>query len=175
MTVENNDAKIVRITNIADFDFTPELGAMYGGVPYFVASGQSLLAPYGVGYHLARALARQIFLQGAPGRTDKELAGKGKDKPLWDDDSLKRKIEEIMTEEYAEEKPPVLTQDQIMQEKVKELNKDMEKIEDNSDEELEVKDPKTYKDKGEVIEALKAKGIKFDARKSKTALEEMLK
>ena len=170
----NNDLKIVRISNISPFDFTAELGAMFNGVPYFVAAGGSLLAPYAIGNHLATALAKQMLIQKAPIRDSNNTDGKGSDRPLWTPDTLDNLKAKIMKEVYEEEAVTPMSPHDVMAKKVKDLNKDQQ--EDGvTPKDVEVKDPVTYKDKKEVIEALEAKKITFDARKTKVQLEKLLK
>lgn len=121
---QNNDHKIVRFTNIADFDFVPEMGAMYGGVPYFVSAGKSMLMPLSIADHLATHLSRQIIIKKAPIRDDKEIDGKGSDRKLWEPQhivELKGKI--VSSEIYQEERPAPTTPEQVLARKVEELNK----------------------------------------------------
>jgi hypothetical protein len=167
MLPTNNDNKIVRFTNIAPFDFTPEMGAMYGGVPYSVSSGKSLLMPFTIGDHLATHLARQIIIQKAPIRDEKEIDGKGSDRHLWDDGAINDLKAKIVREVYEEEKQPVASADQLMKEKVEELNRS----------DILPEQPLNtagYKDKAEVVTELNKRGVKFDARKSKADLEKLL-
>jgi len=180
--MNESDYKIVRITNISDFDFTGELGARFGGRDFFVASGESLLVPLTVGDHLATHLARQIMIKKAPERNAGQLDGKGSDRPLWDDaiiDELKKKI---MVEVYEEEKKAPLSEADRMAKRVDELNKVTVPEEEeggNVDASgivpVESDNPNEYKDKSQVIEELNKRGTSFDARASKANLEELLK
>lgn len=164
-----DQSKIVRVTNISNFDFIPEMGAMYGGVPYFVAAGKSLLMPLPVGRHLAKHLARQIMLRNAPTRTEKEMDGKGSVNKLWDPEGEKRLVAKIMTEVYEEEPVKVLSEAELQKKRIDDLN-DKEAGEGQPG----VGSASTYKDKGEVIAELKKREIPFDARKSKADLEKLL-
>lgn len=161
--------KIVRFTNIAAFDFLPEMGAMYGGIPYFVARGKSLLMPLPIGRHLAKHLARQIMLQKAPSRTEKELDGKGSDRKLWDARGVDELMAKIITEVYEEEAPKVLSEAEIQAKRIADLNKG-----EADDGQPGIGSPSSYKDKAEVIAELKKREIPFDARKSKADLEKLL-
>lgn len=167
--MNQNDHTVVRFTNIADFDFTAEMGAMYGGVPYFVPAGKSLLVPKTIGLHLAKHLARQVFIQKAPIRDDKEIDGKGTDRPLWDTDKLIAVAAQMISEEYSEEKPAVRTEAEMLSEKVKELNNTFK------EEGTPSESPKDYVDKAEVIAELERRDIPHDKRKTKNALEQLLK
>jgi hypothetical protein len=174
----------VRITNIAHFDFTGDLGARYGGRDFFIPAGESLLTPKTIGEHLAKHLARQILIQKAPIRDAKETDGKGSDRPLWDDAQIEDLMKEIMVEVYQEEKPRVLSEDERMAAKIAELNKAEKEAErergGNVDASSIVPVEGTtgdivYKDKAQVIAELNAKGVQFDARASKQKLEDLLR
>jgi hypothetical protein len=179
--MNESDYKIVRITNISDFDFTGELGARFGGRDFFVAAGESLLVPLTVGDHLAMHLARQIIIKKSPVRDGSQLDGKGSDRPLWDDAVIENLKSQIMVEVYEEDKKRPLSEADRMAEKVAELNKvvapeadgnvDASGITPVEDSNSEI----AYKDKAQIIEELKSKGTPFDARASKTKLEELLK
>lgn len=201
---QNNDFKIVRFTNIAPFDFSSEMGAMYGGQPYFVPSGKSLLMPLTVGDHLATHLARQIIIQKAPIRDEKELDGKGSDRKLWDPKHIEDLKAQIVSQVYEEEQQAPKTRDEMLRAKIDELNKQFPEAHLQNGAPTAPPPPapaptpsvvpaatvvaptapttppadtgpKVYQDKAEVIAALKAKDIKFDARKSKSDLEKLLK
>ena len=120
--MNESDYKIVRVTNISNFDFTGELGARFGGRDFFVASGESLLVPLTVGDHLATHLARQILIQEAPIRDGSQTDGKGSDRPLWDDAVIKELKDKIMVNVYEEEKQKPVSEADRMAAKVKELN-----------------------------------------------------
>lgn len=179
--MNESDYKIVRITNISDFDFTGELGARFGGRDFFVPAGGSLLVPLSVGDHLAMHLARQILIRKAPTRDVGQLDGKGSDRPLWDDAVISELKSKIMAEVYEEEKKNPLSEADRMAAKVEELNRVVTpEIGGNVDASgvVPVEDSNSalaYKDKAQIIEELKAKGVSFDARASKTKLEELLK
>lgn len=182
--MNENDLKIVRITNISDFDFTGELGARYGGRDFFVPAGESLLAPLTVGDHLATHLARQIMLKKAPVRDGSEVDGKGSDRPLWNDQSIEELKKLILAEVYEEEKPKVLSKEEELAKKVEELNKATapspdEIIDGNVDASGIIPTESTtseitYKDKSQVIAELTKREVKFNARDSKANLEKLL-
>lgn len=181
-----SDFKVVRIKNIADFDFTGELGARYGGRDFFIPAGKSLLMPLTVGDHLATHLARAILLKRAPGRTDAEMNGKGSVLPLWNEQAEAELKKQIIEEVYEEERKPELSEADRMHQKVQDLNKVEKEIENDGAPEggnvsaanIEISEeqsaPIVYQDKAEVIAALEKKGIKFDARASKDNLEALL-
>lgn len=183
-----NDLKVVRIKNIADFDFTGELGARYGGRDFFIPAGKSLLMPLTVGDHLATHLARAIMLKRSPTRTEAEMDGKGSVLPLWSDEAVANLKKQIIEEVYEEERAPVQSEAERMHARVQELNKSEAAIaaEDSgapSGGNVSAADivpvdeqtgPIVYQDKSEVIAALEKKGIKFDARSSKANLEALL-
>ena len=165
-SVQSNANKIVRVTNISNFDFTPEMGAMYGGVPYFVPAGKSLLMPMPVGKHLATHLARQIMLRKAPTRTDTELDGRGSDRKLWDQAGVHELVAKIVTDVYEEQVAAPQSEAQILAAKVEELNKS-----NPSEDPVSASD---YKDKSDVIAELQKRNIPFNARLSKANLEKLL-
>lgn len=182
--MNESDYKIVRITNISDFDFTGELGARYGGRDFFIPAGGSLLTPLTVGDHLATHLARQILIRKAPTRDAGQIDGKGSDRPLWDDSVISELKAKIMVEVYEEDKKAPLTEAERMAQKVADLNKAVPPepkttggnvdasgivpVEDSANSAI------VYKDKAQVIEELKKKGVSFDARASKDKLENLL-
>lgn len=181
--MNESDYKIVRVTNISDFDFTGELGARFGGRDFFVPAGGSLLCPLTVGDHLATHLARQILIKKAPIRDANQIDGRGSDRPLWDDAVIAELKSKILAEVYEEEKKTPLTEGERMAKKVEELNKVVSTAEsvggnvdasgivpadDNAGSTI------VYKDKAQVIEELRKKGVNFDARANKQKLEELL-
>ena len=181
--MNENDLKIVRITNISDFDFTGELGARYGGRDFFVPAGESLLAPLTVGDHLATHLARQIMLKKAPIRDGSEVDGKGSDRPLWNDQSIEELKKLILAEVYEEEKPKVLSKEEELAKKVEELNKVIAPTAEEADGNVDASgiiptdsttSEITYKDKAQVIAELTKREVKFNARDSKANLESLL-
>ena len=183
--MNESDYKIVRITNISDFDFTGELGARYGGRDFFIPAGGSLLTPLTVGDHLATHLARQIMIRKAPTRDANQTDGKGSDRPLWDDAAISELKAKIMVEVYEEDKKAPQTEADRMAQRVADLNKVLppeskEEVSGNADASgiVPVEDSASstivYQDKAQVIEKLKAKGVSFDVRASKTKLEDLL-
>lgn len=182
--MNESDYKIVRLTNISDFDFTGELGARFGGRDFFVPAGGSLLCPLTVGDHLATHLARQILIRKAPVRDGGQVDGKGSDRPLWDDAVIGELKSKILAEVYEEAKQAPITEAERMAQKVVELNKVVAPVDEkggNVDAStiVPVDDAPgstlAYKDKAQIIEELRKKGIAFDARAGKDKLEELLK
>ena len=179
----NNEFKVVRITNISNFDFTGELGARYDGKSYFVATGESLLVPFVLGDHLAKHLAQAILIKGAPLRDAKELDGKGSDRPLWDEQAIVELKAKIMTDVYEEEKTAPLSESERMAKKVEELNKVTATEELNGGNidasaivptEIINAESVIYKDKAQVIAELQKREVNFNARSSKKDLETLL-
>ncbi len=182
--MNENDVKIVRITNISNFDFTGELGARYGGRDFFIPAGESLLTPKTIGEHLAIHLARQMLLKKAPIRDAKETDGNGSDRPLWDDAAIDELKSKIMVDVYQEEKPRVMSEDERLAAKVADLNRTERENEKESGGNVDASNivpvegttgDIVYKDKSQVIADLRAKGIQFDARASKAKLEDLLR
>lgn len=167
--------KVVRLTNKTDFDFTPQMGAMYGGVAYTLPAGKSMLLPKPVALLLAKHLARQVFIKRAPIRDEKEIDGKGSDRALWTDEQITETLARFISEEYEEEKPAPQTEAQMIQAKVEALNREYP-VEEKKEVVETVSAPTTgYSDKADVIAELQKRGIKFDARTSKAKLEELIK
>lgn len=172
--MNENDTRIVRIRNIFDFDFTGELGARYGGRDFPIPAGSSLLVPFPLGDHLATHLARQSIIRNAPLRDGSETDGKGSDRPLWSDQAIEDVKKRLISDVYEEEKAPVLSEADRMAAKIEELNSNFEPKADEEPVIDPTASPVEYKDKAEVIEALKKRGITFNARSSKATLEGLL-
>lgn len=180
--MNENDLKIVRVTNISDFDFTGELGARYNGRDFVIQAGKSLLVPFAVGNHLATHLARQIVIQKSPIRDESEINGKGSDRPLWNDSTIDELRKKIMVDVYEEEVQVQESDADKLARRVEELNKLSEEDDDvlNVDT-LEIKptDPEKsgviYKDKAQIIAELKKREVKFNARDTKANLEKLLR
>lgn len=203
LKAQRDAARIVRITNPFDFDYTHA----WGGVPYTLPVGKPLLFPYPLGLHLATHLARQALIRKAPMRDANEIDGKGKDRPLWSEESIQELIKTIMVEEYTEEIKAPVSEAELMARKIAELQKQFDDFKGGApanntagttpatiepaaaapaepaapvvsvtDEATAQVDPENtvYKDKAEVIAELTKRGIKFDARKNKTELEKLL-
>src|SRR3954466_15820698 len=96
---QTDAARIVKLTNVFDFDFTHA----WGGVPYTLPAGKSLLFPYPLADHLATHLARHSLIRKAPTRDDGEIDGRGKDRPLWSEEAIADIKAKLMSEMYTEE------------------------------------------------------------------------
>ena len=158
-------SKTVVFENIADFDFTPQMGAMYGGVGYQVNMGERKLFPWDLADHLAGALAKQMFLRkdkSLPQYDPNDKTG-GLGAVLWNDESINALKAKMLGEPVLAPKEVVMTEAQKTQAKVDELNRVEPEIATTG-----------YKDKSEVIAELQKKGIQFDARQSKATLEKLL-
>jgi len=114
--VDPNDFKVVEFRNSTDFDFTPELGAMYDGRPLFVGAGESRQFPYHIGNRLANNLAKAIMVKGAPPHDPNEKNPTGSS--LWDETKLTNLKNSFITELYTEEKPIAQSQTDILMAKV---------------------------------------------------------
>ncbi len=198
-----NEARVVKLTNPFDFDYTHA----YGGVPYQLRAGSTQLFPWAIGDHLATHLARQAIIRKAPLRDENAADGRGgestrSDRPLWDDTAIDELKKKILSEAYTEEVAPPTSDAEMWKKKFDELNAKIglnpEVIKATaetpvvSSSDLPIQPPadndhvaagasqfpaadgKTYQDKQEVIAALTKKGIKFDARSSKATLEKLL-
>ena len=173
-TVTNpNDFKVLELFNSTDFDFTPELGAMYDGRPLFVKSGERKQFPYHVGYRLAVNLAKVVLIKGAPVSDPDKVDPVGK--PLWGEEGVQKLADSFITELYMDEKPVVESETDKLMAKVDALEKLFkEKNETNPIEEGKVVSLGEYLDKQEVIAELEKRGIKHDKRSTKETLEKLL-
>jgi hypothetical protein len=173
--INPNDYKVVEFINSTDFDFTPELGAMYDGRPFFVKSGEKRQLPYHVGHRLAENLAKQVLLKGAPAHDPKENNPVGT--PLWDTAGLDRLKNSFLVELYSEEKAVSKTETDLLMERVKMLEEKFGSTKESEKSDIEDKGStgsNTFKDKQEVIAELEKRGIKHDKRSTKDALEKLL-
>ena len=163
---ENKDLQIVKVTNISNKNFTADSGARFNGRDYSIPAGKSLRCPQTLGEHLAKHLARMIFMQNA------EISGKQNELAIWSEEDEKNLINKIISFEEMEESIQHKTADDILKEKVMQLNQDV------GEEVLEINDKNgnvVYNDKAEIIAELEKRGITFNPRSSKSVLEELLK
>jgi hypothetical protein len=169
-----NDVKVVTFKNIASFDFTPALGAMFNSRPIFgkveagkIVVGEELFFPYHIGRRLAINLAKAILVKELPlpdhGKGDPSVTPKG-----FGDEQIKDLVVRILVSEYKEEKPIKESETDVLLRKFEELNKTVEDLKGSKI------TSEGFKDKKQVIEELTKKGITFDARKSKAELEKLL-
>lgn len=189
---QKDSARIVRVTNPFDFEYTHA----WGGVPYTLPVGKPLLLPYPLADHLATHLARQAIIRKAPKRDASETDGKGSSEALWTDDSIEALKKTIMVDEYQETQAPVKTEAEILRDKIDELNRAFNEFKEERDgnapitpaeisgdsepvvvapSEDAIPNTGTYLDKAEVIAELDKRGVKYDARASKANLEALLK
>ncbi len=184
------EATVVRFTNIFDFDYTHA----YGGVPYQLRAGETLLFPWAIGDHLATHLARQALIRKAPIRDENDPDGRGgetkrSDRPLWDDTAIDALKSRIIQEAYTEARPAVMTEAERYKQKFDELNKQFPGLAKDDTQtpppadndhvatgasQFPAADGKVYQDKAEVIAALTAKGIAHNPRATKANLEKLL-
>jgi hypothetical protein len=171
-----NDHKVVTFKNIAVFDFTPALGAMFNSRPIFgkvakdrIVVGEELFFPYHIGRRLAINLAKAMLVAVIPppeyGKGDPAQAGS---KSSFGDEEINNLVGKILVSEYSEEKPIQESETDKLLKKFEELNKTVESLK------AEKVSVDGFKDKKQVIEELTKKGITFDARKSKAELEKLL-
>lgn len=172
-----NEGKVVSFTNISSQDFTHP----YGGAPYFVPAGQTLLFPYHLGKHLAKHLARKMLLsedKGAQAWDPKDPSmANGNGTVLWNQETENKLIEKILGQSYTHEVPRKKTEEEILREQVAELNKFKDEYLKKNDlkaQTNELASTEGFKDKGQLIAELKALGQTVDARKSKASLEAQL-
>jgi hypothetical protein len=174
-----NDFKVVEFHNSTDFDFTPELGAMYDGRALFVSSGERRQFPYHVGNRLAINLAKVVLLKGAPAHDPKDLNPVGHS--LWSEERLNALKNSFLTVLYQEEKPIAMSETDRLMARVAELEKNFKKEPAESAKTdapvntgSETVSPKMYVDKSEVIAELEKRGIAHDKRQSKANLEKLI-
>lgn len=161
--MHENDYKVVKFTNIADFDFLPAMGAQYAGKPFPILKGQSKFFPFTVGDKLAKHLAQQIMLRGA--RAVDDAAKNPNGSVLWTEEDIKKLKGKILEEVYTESGPAPQSQTDILLSRVASLNETT-----GGD-----ANPATYLDKKKIVEALKKLGVTFSPRASKDELEALLK
>lgn len=191
-----NEAKVVRFTNIFDFDYTHA----YGGVPYQLRAGETLLFPWVIGDHLATHLARQALIRKAPYRDENSTDGRGgettrSDRPLWDDTAIDALKAKILQDAYTEQRETPVSEAEKLRQKVEDLNKQFPGLvkETSPTEAVNAQPPAdndhvlegasqfpasdgvVYADKAEVIAALEKKGVTFNPRATKATLEKLLK
>ena len=167
MQFTEKDLKVGTVTSLTDFDFTPEMGAMYGGRPFPLRKGESLTISLTVAEHLAKHLARQVLLRGAPAPS---ADGTGNGRALWTEDSLAKLISTFVRVVGGIDSPKTLTKEEILLDNAKLAAQSGIMEEETSLEE----NASTFKDKKEVIDELTKRGITFDARASKANLEKLL-
>lgn len=181
-----NDFKVVEFFNSTDFDFTPELGAMFDGRPLKVDSGQRKQFPYHIGHRLAVNLAKAVLIKGAPLHDPNSNNPVGT--PLWGDEKVRALEASFITELYTDEKPVAMNETDRLMNRVAELEKLFQKKEAEkpldaprevvkSIQELVAPEtivPKVYQDKQEVIAELEKRNIKFDRRQNKDNLMKLL-
>lgn len=174
---------IVTIKNISTFDFTPNLGAMFGGRPYFVKVGETLQMPEPAGYRMAVNLAKAILNDKMPIAE----GGKGDDRSTlgaYSEEDVDKLVAEIIISTTREEKKPVLSETDRINAKIEELNNLKAKLEEKYLNPTETTEQPTgnpnstvsssFTDKAEVIAELEKRGIKFDRRQNKANLEKLL-
>lgn len=167
MNPNANEYRVVTFKNITDNDFTPALGAMFNSKHFFIKAGETMNLPYDVGYRLAVNLAKAIIVGAAPA----PKYGEGNDtqtSTLMTEKDIQTYVDKILISDYQEEKAYQMTAEDKLNARIDELNKKLESVVDTKI------STEGYSDKKEVIEALKAKGITHNPRKSKEELEALL-
>lgn len=190
-----NDFKVVEFFNSTDFDFTPELGAMFDGRPLFVGSGEKRQFPYHIGHRLATNLAKAVLVKGAPLHNPADSNNNPVGTPLWSETALTKLKESFLTELYVENAPIRETETDRLFKRVQELEDLFKKTQESKPADApktvvksvaEMVAPQTvltpkqegdktvYKDKQEVIAELEKRGIQHNKRLSKENLEKLL-
>ncbi len=125
-----NDYKVVEFHNGTDFEFTPEMGAMFDSRPIFgisgapcIKPGESLTLPYHVGNLLAKNLAKAVMVRQAPMDDDNTINRGSLVKPLWSEERLIQLQKSFMKELYVEQRPIAETETDRLMRKVEELTK----------------------------------------------------
>lgn len=189
-----NEAKVVRLTNIFDFDYTHA----YGGVPYQLRAGVTQLFPWAIGDHLATHLARQAIIRKAPYRDENATDGRGgestrSDRPLWDENAINDLKAKIIQDAYTEEREAPVSEAEMYRRKFEELNRlypaqavapmvppanqvapTVPGAVVGTTSAPDITAPTVYQDKAEVIAALVAKNVPHNPRASKANLEKLL-
>lgn len=148
---EENERRIVRFTNIDKESFTHA----FRGIKISIKAGESYMARYPEGDHLATHLARKMIAR------EKKAGGADKDPKgsvLYTDveiDELKKKI----VQEVGTETPEKMTPEQ-------ERERDLERI----NREHKPKEKPADVSKADIIKSLKERGIEPDINRSKDEL-----
>jgi hypothetical protein len=169
-----NDAKVVTFKNIAVFDFTPALGAMFNSRPIFgkveagkIVPNEELFFPYHIGRRLAINLAKAMLVKEIPapehGKGDPSTA-----QSVFGDEKINALVAKILISEYKEALPIKESETDILMRRFEELNKTVEELKG------EKVTSEGFKDKQEVIAELEKRGIVHDKRKNKADLEKLL-
>lgn len=169
MNNKQKDYAVVTFTNITQEDFTPALGAMYDSVPFLFKAGESMILPYHAAHRMAVNLAKHIINSGAEPR----VFGQGNDTQVMTmvkEGQIEAIVDQILSGQTEDEKPANLTEQEKLALKVKELNDRLDNMSGETGKQI----GEGYKDKKEVIQALKDKGVAFDPRKTKAELETLL-
>ena len=149
-------SKIVTFTNITDEDFSHP----YNGQAYFVAKREVRMFPFELADHLATHLARKILLsQDKPVSVRDDVTG-GVGAPIWSEEAVLQLKAKILGEVETQVVAAPKTDDEILRDKVQELNQVTDTPET----------PQTLMTKVDVIKALKAQGKPVDVRKTKSEL-----
>lgn len=164
MDFNTKDLTQVIFTNTTAVDFTAEMGAMYGGRPFPLRSGEQMTTNLTVAEHLGKHLARQVIMNKFPIIGDDRK--QNDNRSLWNEDDLTAVANSFIKRIGEIEKPKVLTKDEILLQNTQIIN-ESEIIDEPVSE-------TGYKDKKEVVEELTKRGISFDARANKATLEKLL-
>lgn len=173
-----NDHKVLSFQNSTEFDFTPDMGAMYDGRPVNgksgkpgIESGETVILPYHIGNQLALNLAKMVSLNTAP---KKDADGIPTGVPLWDTDKLEKLQLSFIKDLYTEDKPVAMTETDKLMAKVEEYKAMVDKLIPNVEEKAVASEKTEFQDKQEVIAELEKREIVHDKRKSKDELVKLL-
>lgn len=157
--------KVVRFTNISD-SFFEATHAIDNEAPerYSFAPGASEVLPYPIARHLARALARRIKLEQA------SIVDPRQRIKLYSDEDIAALIAKMITEVGAQTEFTQKTQTEQLRELRKEWNSSTEPVSPPPTETDDVEVGESVQSKGEIMEELTKRGVKVDARKSKSTL-----
>lgn len=157
--------KVVRFTNISD-SFFEATHAIDDEAPerYSFAPGASEVLPYPIARHIARALARRIKLQQASVVDPKNRV------KLYSDEDIENLIAKMITEVGVQSEFSPKTQTEQLRELRKEWNQSTEPVSADVGVAEDVQEGESVQSKGEIMEELTKRGVKVDARKSKSTL-----
>lgn len=144
--------RIANITNITGEDFTHA----YGGQPFTVKAGETLMFPFDLARHLSKHLARKILLSTTPHDPKN-------DRPIFSKETEDSLVLKIMGQEMRMPVSPQLSQAEMLNARVRELN-------ENKPENA----PTGERTKADVIAELEKAGLPVDKRNSMASLEEQL-
>ena len=193
-----NIGKVVQFTNITDKDFTHA----FGGQPFFVKAGETVMLPYDLADHLATHLSRRIYLDGDNSPTEytegKDRTG-GMGRPLWSDEQERAMKVRILGQTFENSVAAPKSEIEELREKldalasqfgtqapwqqrpseITEAAKEAAVIEAEAEKDAPIGAQNTksvlgFKDKADIIAELTSRGVPFNARLGKDKLQALL-